>query len=121
VPNGTDKLSGPAMQPTLMYPENITLGNLAYFFAVPTLSYQMEYPRSDRIRVRWLAHRVVELMLVGALMLVLVDQFIEPAILDSLVPMHQSNLPQVAASLLRLSLPCLYVWLLMFYSVRCRT
>jgi diacylglycerol O-acyltransferase 1 len=121
VPNGTDKLSGPAMQPTLMYPENITPGNLAYFIAVPTLSYQMEYPRSDRIRVRWLAHRVVELMLVGALMLVLVDQFIEPAILDSLVPMHQSNLPQVAASLLRLSLPCLYVWLLMFYSVRCRT
>jgi hypothetical protein len=121
LPGKDHELSGPAMQPSLLYPENITLGNLSYFVAVPTLCYQMEYPRSDCIRGWWLAQRVVELMLVGGLMMVLVDQYVEPAVLNTLVPMHQSNFLQITEHLLRLSLPCLYVWLLMFYSVRCRT
>jgi diacylglycerol O-acyltransferase 1 len=121
MPEKDDQLSGPTIQPTLMYPENITLANLNYFIAVPTLCYQMEYPRSERIRGRWLARRVVELMLFGGLMLFLVDQYVEPAILNSLVPMQQSNIPQVAERLLKLSLPCLYVWLCMFYLVRYHT
>lgn len=29
----------------LRYPENIALGNLAYFLAAPTLCYQPVYPR----------------------------------------------------------------------------
>lgn len=29
----------------LRYPENIALGNLAYFLAAPTLCYQITYPR----------------------------------------------------------------------------
>lgn len=37
----------------LMYPENLTAGNLAYFMAAPTLCYQMSYPRSSRFRLRW--------------------------------------------------------------------
>ncbi len=36
-PEGVDEL--------LRYPENISLGNLAYFLAAPTLCYQPVYPR----------------------------------------------------------------------------
>ena len=37
----------------LMYPENLTLGNGAYFLLAPTLVYQLTYPRSARFRSRW--------------------------------------------------------------------
>ena len=44
----------------LRYPENITLANLAYFLAAPTLCYQPVYPRTCvarcRLAGRW--HRV---------------------------------------------------------------
>lgn len=36
-PEGVDEL--------LRYPENISLGNLAYFLVAPTLCYQPVYPR----------------------------------------------------------------------------
>jgi len=35
------------------YPENLTLNNLLYFLAAPTLVYQVAYPRSQRFRIRW--------------------------------------------------------------------
>ncbi len=35
------------------YPENLTVKNLLYFLAAPTLVYQVAYPRSQRFRIRW--------------------------------------------------------------------
>ena len=39
---------------TLAYPGNLTLANLADFILLPTLVYQMAYPRTSIIRWRWL-------------------------------------------------------------------
>ncbi len=39
---------------TLAYPGNLTLWNLADFITLPTLVYQMAYPRTREIRWRWL-------------------------------------------------------------------
>lgn len=39
---------------TLTYPGNLTLWNLADFILLPTLVYQMVYPRTRVIRWRWL-------------------------------------------------------------------
>lgn len=39
---------------TLAYPGNLTLWNLADFITLPTLVYQMAYPRTRVIRWRWL-------------------------------------------------------------------
>lgn len=76
---------------------------------------QMEYPRSPRIRVRWLCRRVAELVMYLGLMLFLVDQYVEPAILNSLRPLRDSQPVLVVERVLKLSLPCMYVWLCMFY------
>lgn len=35
------------------YPENLTVGNVAYYVAAPTLSYQLTYPRSTGFRFLW--------------------------------------------------------------------
>ena len=40
--------------PELSYPGNLTLGNLRRFLPLPTLVYQLSYPRSTRFRGRWL-------------------------------------------------------------------
>lgn len=36
--------------PALAYPENVTVRNMCYFLAAPTLCYQLGYPRTSRIR-----------------------------------------------------------------------
>lgn len=102
-------------KPTLMYPENVTAGNLFYFMVAPTLVYQMEYPQTQRIRKRWLSRRLIELVVFMGLLLFLVDQYVEPAILNSIAPLRESRPILVVERVLKLSLPCMYVWLTIFY------
>lgn len=44
------------------YPANLTVKNLYYFIAVPTLCYEINFPRSDRIRKRFLIRRCAEIV-----------------------------------------------------------
>ena len=56
-------VSAATADPNGIYPHNLTVGDLYFFFALPTLCYQTKYPRTERIRKRWLARRVGELVL----------------------------------------------------------
>jgi diacylglycerol O-acyltransferase 1 len=56
----------------------ITRRRMAYFLIAPTLCYQLEYPKSPSIRVPWLLKRIVELVVILALLLVLWVQYMEP-------------------------------------------
>ncbi|KAL6767189.1 DGAT1 [Auxenochlorella protothecoides x Auxenochlorella symbiontica] len=103
--------------PPLRYPENLTLGNLAYFLAVPTLCYQLTYPRSTRFRIRWLLRRVATMLVTLTTMLFIIEQYIEPTIHNSIQPMMTMDWPRMVERLLKLSLPNLYLWLLMFYTL----
>jgi hypothetical protein len=77
---------------------------------------QMEYPRTERIRKRWLLRRICELVVFIGLMLFLVDQYVEPAILNSIAPLRESWSILVVERILKLSLPCMYLWLTIFYT-----
>ena len=44
----------------VQYPANLTLRDLYYFFLAPTLCYELNFPRSKRIRKRFLLRRVLE-------------------------------------------------------------
>lgn len=76
---------------------------------------QMEYPQTQRIRKRWLSRRLIELVVFMGLLLFLVDQYVEPAILNSIAPLRESRPILVVERVLKLSLPCMYVWLTIFY------
>lgn len=41
--------------PPLRYPDNLTVQNMCYFLAAPTLCYQLGYPRTPHIR--WVSAR----------------------------------------------------------------
>nr|ATZ76562.1 acyl-CoA:1,2-diacylglycerol O-acyltransferase [Lobosphaera incisa]AYE66854.1 DGAT1 [Lobosphaera incisa] len=101
----------------LAYPENITLTNLAYFVVAPTLVYQPAYPRSSRIRMRWIMRRVLELLFTIGLMLFVVEQYTAPTISNSLAPIQQLDWPRLVERVLKLALPTLYGWLGIFYSL----
>jgi hypothetical protein len=51
-----------SMEPQIDYPENLTLRHLYFFIALPTLCYEINFPRSDRIRKRFLMRRVAEIV-----------------------------------------------------------
>lgn len=101
----------------LRYPENIRLPNLAYFVAAPTLCYQLSYPRSKHFRARWMAKRLV--MLTGSLglMLFVTEQYIQPTIDNSLKPLRDMDWLRMLERVLKLSIPTLYWWLVMFYTL----
>ena len=73
----------------MVYPANLTASNLGYFLAAPTLCYQLSYPRSPRFRLRWVLRRICMMCASLALMLFIMEQYIEPTIDNSLKPLQE--------------------------------
>lgn len=46
----------------LTYPQNLTYSNIYYFVAAPTLCYEINFPRSERIRKSFLIRRLTEMV-----------------------------------------------------------
>jgi len=97
------------------YPNNLTLQNLYFFIAIPTLCYQFEYPRTERIRKGFLVRRIFEAVFFSVLIVVIVEQYILPIIEKSVEPFRTNDLPRIVERLSKLAIPNLYVWLLGFY------
>ncbi len=50
-----EKKAGDSDPNVLLYPQNVTFGNYMYFLWAPTLVYQISYPRTKRIRLRYVS------------------------------------------------------------------
>ncbi|GFR48230.1 hypothetical protein Agub_g10091, partial [Astrephomene gubernaculifera] len=103
--------------PLARYPENLTARNMLYFLAVPTLTYQVNYPRSRSIRGRWLLRRCFELAISLTALAIIIGQYIQPTVNNSMGPLRQMDLPRVVERVLKLALPSTYAWLLLFYAL----
>uniref|UniRef100_A0A6B2L5C6 diacylglycerol O-acyltransferase n=1 Tax=Arcella intermedia TaxID=1963864 RepID=A0A6B2L5C6_9EUKA len=102
----------------VQYPLNLTIHNMYYFIMAPTLVYQMNYPRTAKIRWYWLMGKLVQFIFFSLLMVILVEQFIMPTIKNT-IKYHLdkgTDLPYLLARLLKLAIPSLLVWLIMFYA-----
>ncbi|KAK7483028.1 hypothetical protein BaRGS_00025691, partial [Batillaria attramentaria] len=97
------------------YPENLNLHDLTYFMLAPTLCYELNFPRSARIRKRFLVKRLVELLFLVSLQLGLVQQWIVPTVNNSLKPLTDLDFFKVIERLLKLSVPNHFIWLIFFY------
>ncbi|GMH92448.1 hypothetical protein TrST_g1899 [Triparma strigata] len=100
------------------YPENITLGNMYYFWFAPTLTYQIAFPKSKHgIRLTYIFGLLLRMSITAALIVFLVKQTIFPTV-DKLVGSIQAGKLdpiEAAESLVKLAIPNTYVWLLVFY------
>jgi diacylglycerol O-acyltransferase-1 len=75
----------------VIYPQNLTLQNLAYFMIAPTLIYQLNYPRREEIRWSKLGQWVVALVLGGALYAFIIDQYFIPSMVSGMRPFNEMN------------------------------
>ncbi|KAH0710117.1 hypothetical protein KY284_011544 [Solanum tuberosum] len=98
------------------YSYNVSFKSLAYFMVAPTLCYQLSYPRSASIRKGWLARQLIKLVIFTGLMGFIIEQYINPIVRSSQHP-FEGNLLYAIERVLKLSVPILYVWLCMFYSL----
>lgn len=99
------------------YPENITFGNLCYFWWAPTLIYQPVYPRTDKIRWLFVLKRVGEIIGLCVLMWVLSAQYAAPTLQNSIKALKEWNLAALIERTLKLSTISLIVWLAGFFAL----
>ncbi|KAN0032974.1 hypothetical protein ACTA71_011181 [Dictyostelium dimigraforme] len=100
---------------TSTYPNNLSLRSTYWFMLVPTLVYQLSYPRSPKIRKGYLLRRIVEALSLSLLILWMANQYMLPLVQNSIEPLEKIDIVLIVERIMKLSLPNLYVWLLGFY------
>jgi len=99
------------------YPDNLTLHNLAYFLVVPALVYQTSFPKSKRFRGRWIIWNVVHLLVAMGVLMIITEQYMAPTIKTSVAPLRELQVVGIIERLLKLAVPTLYGWLIIFYGL----
>ena len=61
--------------------------------------------------------RLLELVTLVGVMYFLIEQYVRPTLHNSLRPFHTLNFPSLFERILKLSIPGIYFWLIMFYAV----
>ncbi|XP_073536193.1 diacylglycerol O-acyltransferase 1 [Phyllobates terribilis] len=109
------KVNGDVGKPEVTYPGNLTLRDIYYFVLAPTLCYEMNFPRSPRIRKRFLLRRLLEMLFIMQLLVGLIQQWMVPAIQNSMKPFRDMDYSRIIERLLKLAVPNHLIWLIFFY------
>lgn len=107
----------PELYRSCPYPENITFGNLCYFWWAPTLVYQPVYPRTERIRWVFVAKRTAELASLCVVVWLLSAQYAAPTLQNSLRALNDWDLAAMVERTLKLSTISLVIWLAGFFAL----
>ncbi|XP_071527892.1 diacylglycerol O-acyltransferase 1 isoform X2 [Panulirus ornatus] len=99
----------------IQYPDNLTLSDLYYFFAAPTLCYELNFPRSQRIRKRFLLRRMLEVIVISNILMAMFQQWIIPSVKNSFQAFSDLDFMRCAERLLKLAIPNHILWLSWFY------
>lgn len=97
------------------YPENLNYNDLYYFMFAPTLCYELNFPRSLRIRKRFLLKRIIEMIFLSQLMLGCIQQWMFPTVHNSMKPLADMDISRSVERLLKLAIPNHFIWLMFFY------
>jgi diacylglycerol O-acyltransferase-1 len=104
---------------SISYPQNVTMGNIYYFWFAPTLTYQLAFPRAPFVRWTKVMMLTAHLFVCVTLVVFFAAQVIAPN-LDLLVRDLEASrgglrTHVIGDYLLKLSIASTYVWLLVFY------
>lgn len=99
------------------YPNNVTIGNLVYFWWAPTLVYQPVYPRTDRIRWVFVFKRLGEVFCLSVFIWFASAQYASPVLRNSLDKIASLDYPSIVERLLKLSTISLVIWLAGFFAL----
>uniref|UniRef100_A0A0K8URF5 O-acyltransferase n=2 Tax=Endopterygota TaxID=33392 RepID=A0A0K8URF5_BACLA len=99
----------------VQYPDNLCYKDLFYFLLAPTLCYELNFPRTTRVRKRFLLKRLLEVLFCFNVIMALFQQWIIPSVRNSLIPFSNMEIGLATERLLKLALPNHLVWLCFFY------
>uniref|UniRef100_F7C164 O-acyltransferase n=2 Tax=Monodelphis domestica TaxID=13616 RepID=F7C164_MONDO len=111
----TRKANGDVVSGGVKYPANLTYQDLYYFLFAPTLCYELNFPRSPRIRKRFLLRRLFEMLFFTQLLVGLIQQWMVPTIQNSMKPFRDMDYSRIIERLLKLAVPNHFIWLIFFY------
>jgi diacylglycerol O-acyltransferase-1 len=111
-----EHVSGVDAKDAVHYPQNLTLSNLAYFLAAPTLCYQLNYPRSPKIRWGYVLNKVAQLVFFVCAVVFMMEQWCFPVVKNSFVSMKEGKYGHLVERVMKLSVPSLAIWLSIFYA-----
>ncbi|XP_072317131.1 diacylglycerol O-acyltransferase 1b [Eucyclogobius newberryi] len=97
------------------YPGNLSMKDMYYYVFAPTLCYELNFPRSPRVRKTFLVRRLVEMLFFTQLLVALTQQWMIPIIQSSMKPLEDMDLSRMMERLLRLAVPNHLMWLMFFY------
>ncbi|XP_069757180.1 diacylglycerol O-acyltransferase 1-like isoform X2 [Narcine bancroftii] len=86
----------------ITYPDNLTIRDIYYFLLAPTLCYQMNFPKSSKVRIRFLLRRLFEM-------------WVLPVTRKSMMPFVEMKLTIIIHQLLLLAIPNHFMWLIFFH------
>ncbi|KAF2114473.1 MBOAT, membrane-bound O-acyltransferase family-domain-containing protein [Lophiotrema nucula] len=104
------------------YPENLTLANYADFILCPTLCYEIEYPRTPKIRWMELFYKTLAVAGCIFLMTVTAEEFVLPVLDEASVQLQDANsasefLLILGETIGRMLFPFMVIFLLVFLSI----
>ncbi|KAK1827299.1 MBOAT, membrane-bound O-acyltransferase family-domain-containing protein [Podospora conica] len=79
----TDEMKGTATSSTRAYPQNLTAGNFYEFIGLPTLVYELEYPRTEAVDWGYAAEKVAACFGVMFVMILVSQAYIYPVVMDA--------------------------------------
>lgn len=99
----------------VQYPENLSYRDILYFLCAPTLCYELNFPRTSRVRKHFLLKRLLEVLIGVNVVMALFQQWIIPSVRNSLIPFSNMDVGLATERLLKLALPNHLAWLCFFY------
>ncbi|CAB4061521.1 DGAT1 [Lepeophtheirus salmonis] len=95
---------------TVHYPDNLSVRDLTYFWYAPTLCYELNFPRMDRIRKVFLLRRFLEVVILVNFTLALIQQWIIPSVINSMLPFNEMRFGRAIERVLKLAIPNHLIW-----------
>lgn len=118
----TEELKGKTTDPSRAYPNNLTVWNHYEYIVFPTVVYELEYPRSNKINVYYALEKLVACFGIIFVMIMISQAFIYPVVMQT-VEMKAQNMPlaerfkQFPWMLLDLIFPFMMEYLLVWYLI----
>ncbi|KAI0595882.1 MBOAT family protein [Biscogniauxia sp. FL1348] len=81
----SDELRGKATEPSHYYPDNLTFMNHYEYIVLPTVVYELQYPRSDKINWLYVAEKAVAIVGVIFVMIMISQTFIYPIVMQTVM------------------------------------
>lgn len=90
----SDDLKGKSTNPAKFYPNNLTIANHYEYIVLPTLVYELEYPRSDEINWYYVAEKLVATFGILLVMNLCSQAYIYPIVVQT-IEMKDAGVPLI--------------------------